>query len=85
MASVPQTYTPHQLLARSDKDALTKEFVGKQLNELRTPALVIDRSIFASNCARMHEKAREWGAGFRAHVKTHKVGNLARLSRYGRD
>lgn len=73
MASVSQTYTPHQLIARTEKDALINEFVGKGLNELRTPALVIDRSVFASNCARMHEKAREWGAGFRAHLKTHKV------------
>ena len=53
MADVPQTYTPHQLLARSEKDALAKEFVGKNLRELRTPALVIDRSVFASNCFRL--------------------------------
>ena len=35
--------------------------------------MVIDRSIFAQNCARMHEKAARWGASFRAHLKTHKV------------
>ncbi|VDB99581.1 unnamed protein product [Peniophora sp. CBMAI 1063] len=79
MASVSQTYTPHQLIARTEKDALIKEFVGKGLNELRTPALVIDRGVFASNCARMHEKAREWGAGFRAHLKTHKTAEGTRL------
>ena len=81
MTSAPQTYTPHQLLARSEKGALAKEYVGKKLNELRTPALVIDRSVFASNCARMHEKAREWGAGFRAHLKTHKVDAVDEIIR----
>lgn len=67
------TTTPHQLLNLPQKDALVKEFVGKPLEALRTPAFVIDRAIFAKNCARMHENARQWGAGFRAHVKTHKV------------
>jgi D-serine deaminase-like pyridoxal phosphate-dependent protein len=40
---------------------------------LRTPAFIIDRAVFAKNCARMHANAKEWGAAFRAHIKTHKV------------
>ncbi|TFY79655.1 hypothetical protein EWM64_g4354 [Hericium alpestre] len=74
-----QTTTPYQLLSLPQKDALAKEFVGKPLNELRTPAFVIDRSIFAQNCARMHQKAADWGAGFRAHVKTHKTAEGTKL------
>ena len=68
-----QTTTPHQLLLRPQKDALVKQYAGKSLQTLRTPAFVIDRAIFARNCARMHENARQWGASFRAHLKTHKV------------
>ncbi|KDQ63585.1 hypothetical protein JAAARDRAFT_118999 [Jaapia argillacea MUCL 33604] len=35
--------------------------------------MVIDRTVFAQNCAKMHDNAREWGASFRAHVKSHKT------------
>lgn len=59
-----------------DKAALVERFKGKSLDGLRTPAMVIDRSIFADNCAKMHVKAKEWGAGFRAHLKTHKVRQI---------
>lgn len=68
-----QTYTPYQLAAVPHKESLLNEYRGKPLNALRTPAVVIDRSIFAENCAKMHNNAKEWGASFRAHVKTHKV------------
>jgi hypothetical protein len=67
------TATPRHLASKPDKKALVEEYVGKPLQALRTPAFVIDRSIFAQNCARMHENARNWRAGFRAHIKTHKV------------
>lgn len=68
-----QTVTPRRLAPKPDKAALIGEYVGKPLDALRTPAFVIDRSIFAQNCARMHQNAKNWGAGFRAHIKTHKV------------
>jgi D-serine ammonia-lyase len=61
-----------------NKDALVKEFFGKSLNELRTPALVVDRAAFRDNCAKMHENAKAWGASFRAHLKTHKVIHVSR-------
>ena len=69
----PQTTTPSDLSLRPNKQSLLQEFRGRPLDALRTPAAVIDRAVFAKNCARMHTKAKEWGAGFRAHVKTHKV------------
>ncbi|KAL0951238.1 hypothetical protein HGRIS_007956 [Hohenbuehelia grisea] len=74
-----QTYTPHHLIERPRKDALVKEFIGKQLEELRTPAMVINRATFAINCAKMHERAADWGATFRAHLKTHKTTEGTRL------
>ncbi|KAF7792638.1 hypothetical protein EIP86_003735 [Pleurotus ostreatoroseus] len=75
----PQTATPFELSLRPDKQSLLQEFRGKPLNALRTPAAVIDRAVFAKNCARMHTKAKEWGASFRAHVKTHKTAEGVKL------
>lgn len=78
---VSQTATPMHLLLGPSKDALRNEFVGKSLDGIRTPALVIDRSLFAKNCAGMHQRAEEWGASFRAHLKTHKVCIRCRVQR----
>ncbi|GLB36122.1 putative serine dehydratase domain [Lyophyllum shimeji] len=74
-----QTRTPHQLSERPKKAALVKEFLDKPLNALRTPAMVIDRTLFAENCASMHSRAKTWGASFRAHLKTHKTVEGTRL------
>jgi len=68
-----QTKTPVHLVNRSQKSALVAEFAGKHLRELRTPALVINRAVFAKNCDKMHANAAGYGAEFRAHLKTHKV------------
>ncbi|KAF8227433.1 hypothetical protein L208DRAFT_1366020 [Tricholoma matsutake] len=68
-----QTRTSYQLLDRPRKAILAQEFVGKPVNTLRTPAMIIDRKLFAENCAAMHHKSKTWGANFRAHLKTHKT------------
>ena len=65
-----------------DKHALLDKYLGKSLDTLRTPAMIIDRSLFAKNCASMHLKAREWGASFRAHLKTHKVASVLNINTY---
>lgn len=70
---VSQSTTPIELLLGPSKDALRSQFVGKSLDGIRTPAFIVDRSLFAKNCAGMHKRAEEWGATFRAHLKTHKV------------
>lgn len=69
-----QSRTPFHLAGQPERSALATEFIGKHLRELRTPALVIDRAVFAKNCAKMHTNAAGYGAAFRAHLKTHKVG-----------
>ncbi|EMD42072.1 hypothetical protein CERSUDRAFT_110623 [Gelatoporia subvermispora B] len=74
-----QTRTPYHISGRADEQALVDEFKGKPLTALRTPALIIDRAIFARNCAQMHERAKCWGASFRAHVKSHKTAEGTRL------
>jgi hypothetical protein len=72
-AQYAQTRTPYQLLDRPCKAVLVDEFLGKPVSSLRTPAMVIDRKLFAENCAEMHQRSKTWGASFRAHLKTHKV------------
>ncbi|KII94064.1 hypothetical protein PLICRDRAFT_50053 [Plicaturopsis crispa FD-325 SS-3] len=80
MSFVPvQTSTFRHGSLSPDKKVLVDEFVGKPLDALRTPAIVIDRSVFAKNSARMHETAKQWGTGFRAHLKTHKTAEGTRL------
>ncbi|KAH7916443.1 putative serine dehydratase domain-containing protein [Hygrophoropsis aurantiaca] len=80
MSTVIQTKTPWQLI-NPPKEALVEEFVGKPLTALRTPAIVLDKAIFAQNCAKMHQNAKDWGANFRAHLKTHKTveGSILQL------
>ncbi|KAE9408117.1 hypothetical protein BT96DRAFT_1013592 [Gymnopus androsaceus JB14] len=73
------TETPYDFVALPSKEKLVQHFVGKDLDGLRTPALIIDRRRFAENCAAMHSKAKEWGTGFRAHLKTHKTIEGTRL------
>ncbi|KAK7058991.1 hypothetical protein VNI00_001615 [Paramarasmius palmivorus] len=74
-----QTITPCDAINLPDKQTLVASFAGKTLDDLRTPAFVIDRNVFAKNCAKMHEKAISWGAAFRAHLKTHKTAEGTRL------
>lgn len=57
------------------RDLLRERFVGKSLKDLETPAAVIDLSITQRNCQKLLEAMEELGFGWRAHIKTHKVGN----------
>ncbi|KIM33002.1 hypothetical protein M408DRAFT_313285 [Serendipita vermifera MAFF 305830] len=68
-----QTFTAHSIPTGSSKDELLRLFKGQPVDSLRTPALCIDRAIFAKNCEKMHDNVKVWGARFRAHVKTHKT------------
>ncbi|KAL7415941.1 putative serine dehydratase domain-containing protein [Mrakia frigida] len=79
MVLPPQTSTPYLLTTLPAKAPLQDAMVGLKLNQLRTPALIIDRSRFAENCAKMHDKAKAFGSSFRAHVKSHKTMEGTRL------
>ncbi|KAF8078656.1 putative serine dehydratase domain-containing protein [Lyophyllum atratum] len=74
-----QTKTPYSLLERPRKAILVEEFLNEPLDALRTPAIIIDRTVFAENCADMHARSKAWGASFRAHLKTHKTVEGTRL------
>ncbi|CAG8651825.1 4241_t:CDS:2 [Acaulospora colombiana] len=75
----PQSFTPYPLTQIPLKDTITNAFTGKSVLSVRTPAVFIDRAIFSRNCAKMQETVKSWGTRFRAHVKSHKTTEGARL------
>jgi hypothetical protein len=72
-SSYAQTRTGYDLLTIPSKELLREAFVGKSLDTLHTPCMIIDRSVFAKNCAEMQNRAQNCGMDFRAHIKSHKV------------
>lgn len=60
----------------SPKEALVKEFVGKSIRDVPTPAAVMNVAAARRNCDRMLEAVQKLELGWRAHVKTHKVNCL---------
>ena len=55
--------------------------MGRSLDEVPTPSAVLDLAKVEANCARMLDTVRRLGIGWRAHIKTHKVGSAPRTSR----
>jgi len=49
-----------------------------RVEDIETPAVVIDHARVRRNIARMAEMARGYGAALRPHTKTHKLPSLAR-------
>jgi D-serine deaminase-like pyridoxal phosphate-dependent protein len=49
------------------------------VNELTTPAFLVERAAVRRNCQRMRSKALESGVAFRPHVKTHKTIEIGRM------
>jgi len=49
-----------------------------QLNELETPALVLDRAKMDRNIARLRDRLAPFGVALRPHVKTNKSADVAR-------
>lgn len=54
---------------------------AEQLDEVATPALVVDRNRLLRNIEEMAERARSLGVGLRPHAKTHKSPAIAALQR----
>lgn len=63
----------------SPLDSLKAQFVGKKLEDLETPAVLLDRVIVQKNCSAMLNVCSELGVGFRAHVKSHKTLELSKM------
>jgi D-serine deaminase-like pyridoxal phosphate-dependent protein len=63
----------------SSQASLVAQYVGQRLEDLPTPAVVLDRSKIKKNCAAMLQVCQQLTVGFRAHVKSHKTLELAKL------
>jgi D-serine ammonia-lyase len=55
------------------KEQLRREYVGKTVLEVPTPAALLDLSKIKRNCARMLDVVDTLEFRWRAHIKTHKV------------
>jgi len=55
------------------KEYLVKQYVGKKLCEVRTPRMVVDRSVVKRNCERLGAVSEKSGKKIRVHIKTHKT------------
>jgi 3-hydroxy-D-aspartate aldolase len=52
---------------------------GMSLEEVQTPALIVDLDAFERNVLRMRDFAGKLGVRHRAHAKTHKSADIARI------
>jgi D-serine deaminase-like pyridoxal phosphate-dependent protein len=53
----------------------------RQLEDLSTPAVVVDLDVLERNISRMAARARDAGVHLRPHAKTHKCPEIGRLQR----
>lgn len=63
----------------ANKQALLEKYKGVKVNDLPTPSLLVEESIFTANCEKMLQNAAKLKADFRGHVKTHKTIEGTRL------
>lgn len=63
----------------SPKESLASQYGGQRLEDLPTPAIVLDRSKIKKNCAAMLQVCQKLNIGLRAHVKSHKTLELSKL------
>lgn len=70
MATAP--FSEYVYPAASDSH-LRDRFIGKRIEDLPTPAAILDERVLHRNCEFMLQATKVLGIGFRPHVKTHKV------------
>lgn len=61
------------LLPYPSKAQLREAFVGKKLQDVATPAAIVDQAVVRRNCDQMLMAVEALQVDFRPHVKTHKV------------
>jgi hypothetical protein len=54
-------------------------YLYQKLDNVPTPAMVIDKTVFERNCKRMKQRREALGWEFRTHVKTHKTSEGTRI------
>ncbi|KAG8676486.1 hypothetical protein FPOAC2_02581 [Fusarium poae] len=70
--AIPQRQTP-------PIEELRRFYVGKNVNDVPKPAVILDKARIGRHCQTMLDSVDALGLGFRAHVKTHKTIEAARL------
>lgn len=63
----------HSLYSTPPIAELRGAFVGKRLQDVATPAAILDSAVVRRNCSQMLEACKALQCSFRPHVKTHKV------------
>ncbi len=63
----------------SRRQPLPYHLVRRNVNDLPTPALIVDLPVLMGNLATMQLLVSEYGKALRAHIKTHKCSALARM------
>lgn len=61
------------LIPLPSTDVLRAKFVGRPINELPTPSILLDKAKLNYNCQQMLQTVQHWDCLFRAHVKTLKT------------
>ena len=56
-----------------------KHFIGKPVEAIETPALLVEKDIMESNMDKMMSFLRPGTVGLRPHTKTHKTPDIARI------
>lgn len=69
---------PYSVTPLPSKEALVDAYVGKNINDLRTPALVIDRGLYKVNAEAVIGQAKNSGVKFRAHIKSEWIKDVMR-------
>jgi len=59
--------------------SLAAPWIGRPVDEIPTPALLVDLPGLKSNLAKMQSEVTAQGGALRPHIKTHKSSQLARL------
>lgn len=67
-----------QCFPLTSQDDLKATYTGKLLQDMPIPSAILDLAKVKKNCALMLDAVKELDVDFRAHVKTHKTGELVR-------
>ena len=67
---------PDNMMSYPSETRLREHFMGKNLQDIATPAAIVDRAVVMRNCEQMLMAVDKLQVSFRPHVKTHKVTEL---------
>ncbi|KAH9903750.1 putative serine dehydratase domain-containing protein [Xylariomycetidae sp. FL2044] len=70
---------PPSLFPCPPKDRLSELYVGKDIRDVPTPAAILDVAVVKRNCERMLDACDSLNLQWRAHLKTHKTAEVAKL------